>query len=347
VNSTSVTVIVPTWNGRLLTARCLEGLARSTFESETIVVDNGSSDGTVAWLSQEFPQVRLIANARNMGFAAAVNQAINISSSPWVALLNNDAVPDPGWLRSLLEVGESAPTIGAVASRMMYRAAPDLVSSAGIRMDPSCCAWDLFVGSATWPQAPVEVFGPSGGACLIRRAMLDDIGLFEAGFFAYLEDVDLAWRARLRGWTTMLAPDALVVHSVSATAGEGSRFKRYYLARNKWLTIARCVPWPLLADYLPVVLAYDALSLANSLRRRDTLPLRGRLAAARNMSTAIRQRQAIQARRTVSCETVRAALSPLESPIRVYRRSNFVERLARAGAGLPTTRRRIQRGIPL
>jgi GT2 family glycosyltransferase len=328
VTAPTVSVIVPSLLGRRLLAECLGGLDRATVEAETVVVDNGWTDRTADWLASEHPTVRVIHNARNVGFAAAINQGIRATTGRWVALLNDDATAEPGWLAALVRAADSDPRIGAVASRMMFRDSPDVVCSAGVRVDSSYGAWDLLVGSRAWPAAPVEVFGASAGACLLRRAMLDDVGPLEETFFAYLEDVDLAWRARLRGWRAVLAPDAVVAHGVSATAGEGSQLKRYLLARNKWLTIVRCVPWSLLAAHLPIVAAYDALSQANSLAHGDASSLRGRMAAASVLPRLVRERRVIQARRTADDHALRGALSALESPLTLHRRARLVARLA-------------------
>lgn len=331
-SAASVTVVVPTWNGRELLARCLQGLAASSIRPELIVVDNGSTDGTAGWVQSEYPHVRLIQNSRNLGFAAAVNQGIRATTRQWMALLNNDAVPEADWLAQLLAVGESDPRVGSVASRMMFRDAPALVSSAGIRLDRSGAAWDLLLGESRWPAEPLEVFGASAGACLYRLATLQDVGLLDEAFFAYREDVDLAWRARLRGWKALLAPGAVVYHALSATAGEGSTFKRYYLARNKWRVIIRNYPAPALFANLPIILLYDCLSLGASLAQGDLASLRGRLDALRQLPALIRQRSEIHARRTATWAELRAAMSPLESPLTLYRRSKLVSRLASRAA---------------
>ncbi|HUZ77185.1 MAG TPA: glycosyltransferase, partial [Chloroflexota bacterium] len=204
----------------------------------------------------------------------------------------------------------------------------EVINSAGIRMDHSAAPWDLWLGETTWPTSPVEVFGASGGACLLRREMLDDIGLFDEGCFAYLEDVDLAWRAQLRGWKTMLAPEAVVYHAMSATAGEGSPFKRYRLAKNKWRTIIRCYPSPQLLQNLPIILAYDNLSIANSIAHGDMVPLHGRLDAFKELPALLQQRKAIQNRRTASWSDIERVLSPLESPFTLRRRARLASRLA-------------------
>ncbi len=324
-----VSVIIPTWQGRHLLETCLSALAQSQVEAAVVVVDNGSTDGSVEWLQAAYPAVRLIRNPRNLGFAVAVNQGIRATRTRWIALLNNDAVPEPDWLARLLEVGETYPRTGAVASRMMFRDNPRIVSSAGIRVDPSGGAWDLFIGKTHWPADPIEIFGASGGACLYRREMLDDIGLLDEAFFAYLEDVDLAWRAQLRKWKTRLSPAAVVYHALSATGGEGSSFKRYYLARNKWRVIVKNYPNRLLARNILAIGTYDALSVLRSVANADGAALRGRADALRALPGLVRQRRGILNNRLATDIDIQRAMSPIESPIALHRRSRLVSRLAR------------------
>jgi GT2 family glycosyltransferase len=334
--SAVVTVIIPSWNGKHLLETCLPALCQSSVDSEIIIIDNGSTDGTVAWLDVAYPGIHIVKNSHNLGFAVAVNQGIRASQTPWVALLNNDAIPDVSWLAALLEVGESDASIGAVASRMMFRDNPRLVSSAGIRVDATGGAWDLWLGEACWPTAPVEIFGASGGACLYRREMLEDIGLFHEEFFAYLEDVDLAWRARLRGWRAALSPAAVVHHALSSTAVDGSAFKRYYLARNKWRVILRNYPTRPLLRWLPIILIYDWLSLARSLVTGDRAALRGRVDTWRDLPNLLEQRHAILGGSRASWPSVQEAMSPVESPITLYRRGKIAAMLARRTNITPT-----------
>jgi GT2 family glycosyltransferase len=322
-------VVIPTLDGRRLLEECLAALDRQTLPAgDLIVVDNGSRDDTLDWLGRHYPAATVLRNPCNRGFAAAVNQGIRASRSEWVALLNNDAVPEPDWLAGLVAAGAADRRVGAVASRMMFRDARHVISSAGIRLDPAGLAWDLWVGETTWPSAAVPVFGASAGACLLRRAMLEDVGLFEESFFAYSEDTDLAWRARLRGWRALLAPDAVVYHALSATGGEGSPFKRYQLAHNRWRLLVRNYPGAPLLLRLPIVLLYDLLPIANGLVRGDAIPLRGRLDALRQLPGLLGQRRAIQARRTAAWRDLRATMSQLESPLSLYHRTRLIGQLA-------------------
>jgi GT2 family glycosyltransferase len=324
---TSVAIVIPSWEGRALLETCLPAVFASTVPVEVLVVDNGSTDGTRAWLRRTYPQIQVISNPVNFGFAKAVNQGIRASHAEWVALLNNDAVPNADWIAQLLEVGSFDERIGAVASRMMFRDTPHVVSSLGIRVDGSGGAWDLCIGETRWPTQPIEIFGASGGACLYRRKMLEDVGLFDERFFAYFEDVDLAWRAQWRRWKTRLSPNAVVYHALSATLGEQSPFKRYYLGRNRWRVIVKNYPAELLLRNCLTLVAYDALSIAKSIVGRDTDSVRGRLSNLADFRLLLRQRRAISATRLASWREIRSALSPLESPITLLNRVRRVNRL--------------------
>jgi GT2 family glycosyltransferase len=199
---------------------CLEALESQTLrDREVIVVDNGSDDGSVSWLREMYPSVRVIENAQNRGFAAPVNQGIEASDSLYVAVLNNDTEPCPGWLAALVAAIESDDQVGMCASKMMFADRPTVINSTGISVDRVAIAWDRRGGEAEDGREvePVEVFGACAGAALYRREMLQEIGLFDEDFFAYLEDVDLAWRARRLGWRCLYVPTARVLHRHSAT----------------------------------------------------------------------------------------------------------------------------------
>lgn len=285
-----VSVVIPTLRGRQWLPDCIAALRAQTLPArdvEIIVVDNASADGTREWLASQ-PDLRVIRNDVNTGFAAACNQGIRASDAPFVALLNDDTQPEAEWLAALVRAmtrDESRATnpqskIGSAASLMLYADWPGVVQSAGISMDRAAIAWDRLGGHPVHEaQQPCEVFGASGGACLYRRAMLDEIGLLDERFFAYLEDVDLAWRAQRVGWCCRYVPQARVLHFTSATSGQGSSFKHRVLGRNKlWLAAknARLRDWPIIAAYDAAAVLYAGLA------RGDWEHLRGRLDAIRN-----------------------------------------------------------------
>jgi GT2 family glycosyltransferase len=209
-----------------------------------------------------------------------------------VATLNNDAVPAPGWLAALVEAVEADPRVGMCASQMVLADRPGVLDSCGIGLDRVGIAWDLYGGEAVGAdRALVEPFGPCAGAALYRRAMLAQIGLFDERFFAYLEDVDLAWRARRRGWRCRYVAAARVRHQHSATGREGSWRKRFLLGRNKVWLLAKNYPAAGLWRWLPVVVAYDLAAVAYGLvTRRDAAGLLGRLAGLAGLPGALRGR---------------------------------------------------------
>jgi GT2 family glycosyltransferase len=336
-----VSVVVVTWNGLPLLRRTLPAVLAQELPGgatlELLVVDNASRDGTVAYLDElraADPRVRALVNRRNEGFAGPNNQGFHAARGAFVATLNNDAVPQPGWLEALLAVARGDPRIGSVASRMVFQHAPHLIQSAGITIDRAAIAWDRLAGRplAEGEAAPAEVFGASAGAALYRTEMLRQLGGFDPRYFMYLEDVDLAWRARIAGWRAFSAPQAVVRHAHSATAGEGSALKNWHLGRNKVWTIARCYPAPGLARYLPAVLFYDLGSLPYTmLTRRDPSPLLGRLAALRSLGPVLAERRRLQGRYPDAWERTAPWMEPLQFPLAAFERYHRLRRVL-AGA---------------
>lgn len=313
-----VTVIIVNWNGRRFLERCLQAVLEQRYHGfEVVLVDNGSIDTSVQFVRKRFPQVRIIANEENRGFAAANNQAIRSTDSEFVATLNNDTEADPTWLEELVGAAETDHSVGACASRMLFAHRPQVINSAGIALDRAGIAWDWRGGETDDPeeQEPVEVFGPCAGAALYRRAMLEEIGLFDEDFFAYLEDVDLAWRAQWAGWRTLSVPTARVLHFHSGTGVEGSPFKNRLLGRNKVWAIAKNYPWPQLLWHLPVILLCDIGSLPYTLISRGNWgPLRGRVEGLKELTGALRKRQTLDGLKRISGEEMLAHMSSPASP---------------------------------
>jgi len=292
-----VTVVILNWNGRHLLSGCLSALQAQTFcDFETIVVDNGSSDGSVEWLRAQHPAVHVIQNSTNLGFATANNQGIRASQAPLIVLLNNDANLAPNCLQALVEAAERATWAGMLACKIVQHDAPDRMDSAGIEVDRAGVAWNRGWGEAAADHTqPLEVFGPSAAAALYRRALLDQIGLLDDDFFIYYEDVDLAWRAQWAGWRCLYVPEAVADHIHSATTGRGSPFKNFLLGRNKWRAILKNYPFMTLAAYFPLMVMLDfGAALAASWRSRNLGPIRGRIAVLRDVRQMWRQRRSVQ-----------------------------------------------------
>jgi GT2 family glycosyltransferase len=293
-----VSIVIVNWNGRHLLARCLPRvLAQDWADAEVVVFDNGSTDGSADWVEAHYPAVRVLRGARNLGFAAGNNAAIGQTKGAYVATLNNDADPDPDWLSCLVGAMAATPEVGMCASKMVRADDPSTIDACGVEVDRAGIAWNRYSGERerSGETAPYEVFGPCAGAALYRRTMLEQVGSFDADYFAYNEDVDLAWRAQRAGWRCFYVPAARVTHRHSSTAREGSPFKGYHVGRNKVWTLIKNYPWPDWLRALPTIAAYDTAGWGYALAHGDLHPLRGRIAALRQWGRFVQKRRAIQA----------------------------------------------------
>jgi GT2 family glycosyltransferase len=311
----SVTIIIVNWNGAALLSGCLEALrAQTRAPDEIIVVDNGSTDDSRALLARDYPEVRVLALPRNLGMGGGTNVGIRASESAIVVALNNDTIADPGWLAALVAPFADDPTLGSTMSTMVFAHAPTWIAAAGITLHRNGLALEELSGAplAVLGAATRPIFGPSGGAAAYRRAMLDDVGLFDPDFFMYLEDVDLAWRARLRGWSSLHVPAATIRHIYSASSGQGSPLKSYHLARNRLWTLRKCLPTALARRHALAIVAYDLAACAYALLTRDWASLRGRLAGLRGGAITVRRR-AIQAQRRIGDAEMESWLRPAPS----------------------------------
>ncbi len=322
-----ISVLVINYNGERHLAQLVAALQAQTLRDfELIFIDNGSADGSVALMQQMCDKgalaSTLLINAENTGFALACNQGIRAAQGEWIALLNNDAFPEPGWLEHLWDASQRSPRLGMVAAKLLFAHEPARINSAGIAIDRAGIAWDWRGGELDKPEesGPVEIFGPCGGAALYSRQMLDEIGGFDEDFFAYLEDVDLAWRAQLAGWRCVLEPQARVYHIHSATLGNGSPFKNYLLGRNKVWLITKNYPIPWLLLYLPAIIVYDLMSvIVGTFRSQNFAALKGRLAGLRQIPFFLKKRRTIQ-QKWHYANHWQALMAPLALPNSVLKR---------------------------
>jgi GT2 family glycosyltransferase len=244
-----MSLIILSWNGIDLLRRCLTSVKSQTFRDfEVIVVDNGSSDGTDEMLRSSYPEARVVRNAENQGFCAGNNQAIRIATGDCIFLLNNDAELAPECLAKMAEAVELDPEFGMFATRIMMYDRPNVFDSTGLLVYPDgvCRSRGWLEKDVGQYDEPEEVLGPNGCAALYRRAMLDDVGLFDERYFAYLEDLDLAFRGQLRGWKCRYVPDAVVLHKKSMTSGYHSAFKAHLVERNRLFNSIKLFPRRLL-----------------------------------------------------------------------------------------------------
>jgi GT2 family glycosyltransferase len=247
-SSPLVSVVVLNWNGDRVIEACLRSVQAQTYHPlEVIVVDNASADGSVELIRSQFPKIRLIVNETNLGFGGGNNVGIRASQGKYVMVLNNDAQVHPQCIEELKESIEKDGRYGACASKILLKSSDNLIDAAGIVVCPD----GLSIGRGRLEKGEgfdreTEVFFGSGCACLYRREMLEDIGLYDEDFFAYAEDTDLGWRARLAGWKCTYNPKAIVYHMHSASSGEYSHLKAFLVERNRIWVAAKNFPWPLL-----------------------------------------------------------------------------------------------------
>jgi GT2 family glycosyltransferase len=237
-----ISVIIVNWNGAGFLPACLDSLLdQSRIDFETIVVDNGSGDGSLELLQNSYPWVQVVPLAVNTGFAGGNNAGLAVSRGKYIVTLNNDTRVERDWLAELVAPAEARPEVGMVASRICSWDDPDLIDSLGVAICPDgmsrgsrrrCRYSTLSLGKSD------EILFPSACAALYRREMVDRIGFFDDDFFAYCEDTDLGLRGRIAGWRAVLARDAVVYHRYSRSGGEFSPFKLYLVERNHyWVTL--------------------------------------------------------------------------------------------------------------
>ena len=238
-----VSIIIVNCNGRGFLQGCLESIFnQSCSDFEIIFIDNGSTDDSVQYVKEKFPDVIIIENRENLGFARANNQGIAIAKGKYIALLNNDTVVDREWIKSLLAKAESSSEkVGMWAGKILSMQEPRKIDSVGgLMISPDGIAkgrgrLEEDVGQYDNDD---EVFIPSACAALFKKEMLDEIGLFDEDFFAYCEDTDIGLRARLAGWRTVSVPKAVVYHYYSGTTGKYTSMKAYLVERNHvWLAV--------------------------------------------------------------------------------------------------------------
>ncbi len=260
-----VSVVIVNWNGREWLAGCLDSMrAQSLGDFETLVIDNGSTDGSLETLKEAASQgeLRLIRNDGNRGFCAANNQGIAKARGRYVALLNNDAEAHPDWLARLTAAMERDASIGMVASKILRYGDRSRIDKAGHLIYPDGQNYGRGSGELDGGQFDEarDTAWPDGCAALYRKAMLDEVGGFDEDFFAYADDAELGLRARLAGWNAVYAPDAVAYHRVGSTLGRYSKKRLFLIERNRvWLVVKH---FPL--RMLPTVPLFFALRAATS-----------------------------------------------------------------------------------
>jgi GT2 family glycosyltransferase len=295
---TAPAVVVPNWNGAAWLPGCLDAIAAQTLApAETIVVDNGSTDGSLELLARREPGVRVIELGRNTGFAAAANRGVEAAAAEAVALVNTDVLLEPDWLERVAGALAADPRAASVACKMVDLRDPGLLWDAGdlLRRDGAAIQLGRGERDRGHYDRPGEAFSACAGAALYRRDAVLDAGGFDERYFAYLEDVDLGLRLRVAGWTCRYEP-AVARHAGGGSSGQLELPPEGWVARNGLLLALRWFPlrWLPLVAYRHAGRAWQAL-LGGRLRAH----LRGLRAALPLVPEMLRERRGDSARHAV------------------------------------------------
>lgn len=308
----NISVIVVNWNGRPFLEDCLSSLRRQNFRDfETILVDNGSSDGSAEYVSANFPEVRVLPLDENRGFTGGNIAGYEIASGDIVALLNNDTEADPGWLEAIHDGAARHQSAGSFASKMLYFDERNKIENCGFELDTAGTTVEVGrdqIDGPAWQRAR-NVFGACGGAAAYRRSLLEQIGFLDPDFFMIYEDVDLSFRARLAGYDCVHLPNAIVYHRYSATIRKQPALQVFYAQRNIDLVYLKNQPLELIVRSAARRLIYEVGAAIYFLRQGNAAPfVRAKWDVLRRLPATLRQRKTIQHNKRASNSQLRAAM---------------------------------------
>ena len=300
-----VSIIIPNYNGARYLPPCFDSLKKQTYPNlEVIMIDDGSSDESIALTTKHYPWVKIVRHDQNQGFVRAMNAGFRQAEGEIIISLNNDTEAEAGWVEALVNALTAHPEAGLAASKIrlfdrreVLHSAGDAFGVDGIPINRG--VWQIDDGQF---DADTFIFGGCGGAIAYRREMLDQIGLYDEALFMYCEDVDLNWRAQLAGYRCVFVPGALVYHHLSATGG--GALASYYNGRNTMLVLVKNLPGTLWRKhFLKIIraqlhISYQALRAWRGEAARARL--RGQLAGLIATPRWLKKRPLVQATRCVS-----------------------------------------------
>lgn len=263
-----ISVIIVNYNAGDWLTRSVESVVAQTFNDfECFIVDNGSSDGSLASLPKLDERFTVLDLGENTGFARGNNIAAEKASGEWIALLNPDAFARPDWLEKLLEATKLAPNVTMVGSTQYMALEDGVLDGVGDEYHAFGLAWRAGFGRPIGNITTRETFGPCGAGAFYHAETFKRLGGFDETFFCYHEDVDLAFRMRLDGGICLQSADAIIDHVSSGITGRASEFAVYYGTRNRIWTFVKNMPLPLLILLGPAHLATNLFVLTWSLFR--------------------------------------------------------------------------------
>lgn len=309
-----ISIIIVNWNGAKLLADSLQSLSRQTYPArEIILVDNGSTDSSVSFVKESFPEIKIIQLSDNKGFTGGNAEGFKLADGQFIALVNNDTRVDETWLKKLIKPMLRDTAVGICASKLIFDDGLR-INSAGDGTTTSAVGFNrgLDRDRALFDKSEL-VFGACGAAVLYRRQMLDEIGFFDEDFFLYDEDTDLSFRAQLAGWKCVYVPDAIVYHKGNATAGRLSDTHVYYHTRNLEFVWIKNMPLGLMLRFAQQKLLQEIGSFCYlCLRHGKWAPFfKAKRDALKMLPRMWNKRRAIQARRRVSNAYLRSLMTSM------------------------------------
>ncbi|NHN34288.1 glycosyltransferase family 2 protein [Paenibacillus agricola] len=308
----TVSVHIVTYNSEAYIQDCLDAvLAQSYSIQAIIVIDNHSSDKTEQLLRPYLDRITFVGNTDNVGFAGGHNQAIRLSEAEYVVVLNPDVTMNPDYIHFLIQQCKQDPSIGSATGKLLFKQSPKIIDSTGLIITKSRRGFDRGAGelSEAWNESS-DVFGVCGAAALYRRQLIDDISVygcfFDEDFFAYKEDVDVAWRSRIRGWRAQYCAEAIAYHDRGWKKGSRNKTPLFvrrlsYMNRYKMVIKNDSLPY-LLLHCIPFML-YEVMSLGYFIIKEPKV-LAAWANLFKNSSSLLAKRKVIQSTRKVALSKI-------------------------------------------
>ncbi len=325
IASVDVAVVVVNWNGGALLTRCLQSLiAQSAAPGSIIVVDNGSTDGSLAAIEEEFSNITILQLGENTGFAAALNRGVaEAANYAWIASVNPDAFPTERWIETMVVAVNKYPSVAGLGSQMIDDADRNRLDGIGDDYHVSGLAWRRNHGEPTTAIDSIdrEIFAPCAAAAFYNRQVISELGGFDESFFCYFEDVDLGFRLRLAGYRCQAVSNAVVFHIGSAITGRRSDFSIYHGHRNLVWSFFKNMPPSLLWRYLPQHFILNIMTIVYyGTRGQLRTILSAKIDAVRGLPAILRRRAAVQRTREASVQDLRGVMA--RGLLKPYRRKH-------------------------
>jgi GT2 family glycosyltransferase len=311
-----VAVIIPNWNGKSWLEVSLTSLMKQTYSNfETVLVDNGSTDDSVAFVAKNFPTVKIVTLDKNYGFAAAINAGVKAVDTEYVAFVNNDTEIDQDWLTEIMYCAKRYPKIASFCSKLLNFDDRKKIDGIGIRINEVGQARSIGWEEKDTGQYETEmkIFGATGGAALFRRDVFIKVGMFDEHYFMYSEEVDWAFRAQFLGYQSLYCPKAIIYHKHKASSSKRKQMLEYWQFTNMYMTIIKDFPTAILLRkwrWLKIFLVYFNTIFYQWRSGFFWQPFAVSITLLKNLPYLLKERKRIQQLRKVSDEYIESYLYP-------------------------------------